>query len=348
MHAALVTGKRTIEFVEFPLPEPDTVRTVVEIQYCGICGTDLHAYLAGDPYNPAICGHEWSGQVSAAQEASGFREGDRVAVGVATACGRCATCRRGDPGHCETVFAGMVGVGPNAARHGGFAPAIAIESARLYHVDDRVRDTDAAVLEPLTVAVHAVRRTAIRLGDTVVVIGAGPIGLLVAQCARAAGAGRIAVVEPSDERRKNAAELGADVVVEPGEGLAEQLGREFASQGVDVVFECAGRAETIDLAASLVGRGGKVSLVGVPVDSSVIRGADWLVREVELTASIGYQREEFAIAQQLVIDERVRLAPLHTATFGLADIGEAFERLVDPVGDVKILIDPQHAHAPDR
>ena len=340
MHAAVITGKHHIEFLEFPTPEPDDVRAVVEIRYCGICGTDLHAYVAGDPYNPAICGHEWFGHISRAYPGSGFREGDRVALGVASACGQCRTCRRGDPVHCETVFAGMVGVGPNAARHGGFAPAIAVEAARLYEVDDRINATDAAILEPLTVAVHAVRRTAIRLGDTVVVIGAGPIGLLVAQCARAAGAGRVAVIEPSSARRENAKELGADVVLEPGEDLEETIGREIQPQGVDVVFECAGRAETIDLAASLARRGGKVSLVGVPEDSSMIRGADWLVREIELTASIGYLREEFAIAQQLVIDQRVHVAPLHTDTYELADIEGAFGQLVNPVGDIKILIDP--------
>ena len=144
-----------------------------------------------------------SGAVGA--QTSNVREGDRVAIGAAVACGSCATCRRGDAAHCETAFAGMIGVGPLAAPHGGFASAIAIDASRLYQVDSKLDDVDAAILEPATVAVHAVRRTGIRLGDSVLVLGAGPIGLLVLQAARAAGAGTVMLVEPQRSRRELAA-----------------------------------------------------------------------------------------------------------------------------------------------
>ena len=208
MLAGLVTGVETIELREFPEPTPDPGKAVVQIAYCGICGTDLHPFHTGAPYNPAICGHEWCGTVSAVGEGVGhLKEGDRVGIGVAAACGRCAECRAGDATHCMGVLMGMLGIGPLAPPHGGFASAIAVDGSRLYPVRGGLSDEQAAFLEPATVAVHALRRTPLRLGDAVVVLGAGPIGLLVAQCARAAGAGAVVVVEPDAGRAKLAAEV---------------------------------------------------------------------------------------------------------------------------------------------
>src|SRR4051794_16782353 len=136
MRVGLVTGKHLLELREMPTPTPARGKAVVAIAYCGICGTDLHAYQSGEAYNPAICGHEWIGSISAVGAdvvtEHGLREGDRVAIGAATACGTCPTCRRGDAAHCETAFAGMIGIGAQAATHGGFAPAIAFDASRLY------------------------------------------------------------------------------------------------------------------------------------------------------------------------------------------------------------------------
>ena len=195
MQVGLVTGGRTVSLIDMPQPTPAPGKAVVDICYCGICGTDLHAFLSGEPYNPAICGHEWVGHVSGVGATDGpahpVKEGDRVAIGVAAACGQCGTCRRGDARHCESSFAGAIGVHPLAAPHGGFARAIAFDIARLYGVSPSLSDEQAALLEPVTVAVHAVRRTTLHLGDTVIILGAGPIGLLVMQAARAAERAKI-------------------------------------------------------------------------------------------------------------------------------------------------------------
>jgi (R,R)-butanediol dehydrogenase/meso-butanediol dehydrogenase/diacetyl reductase len=326
-----------------PQPVPATGKAVVDIAYCGICGTDLHAYQSGEPYNPAICGHEWTGRVSAVgRDVSGIREGDRVAIGAATACGVCATCRRGDAAHCETAFAGMIGVGPLAATHGGFASAIAIDASRVYRVQDTIDDVAAAILEPATVAVHAVRRTDIRLGDSVVVLGAGPIGLLVLQAARAAGAGTVVLVEPQRSRRELGGKLGADKLIDPtSTDTAEAVNAHIGAQGADVVFECAGIPRTIEQSASLVRRGGVVSLVGVPNRPAQIQAAEWLIKEVRLTTSLAYLREEFDIAQGLVADGRIRCAALHTSTVSLQQLGDAFARLSDAPQEVKVLVDPR-------
>ncbi len=345
MRVGLVTGRERIEIQDLPEPEPAPGKAVVEISYCGICGTDLHAYHSGDPYNPAICGHEWTGTLSAVgPDAGTLREGDRVGVGVASACGACPECRSGDAAHCGQALLGMLGLGPMAAAHGGFARAIAVEAARLYPVHPKLSDQEAALLEPATVAVHALRRTPLRLGESAVVIGAGPIGLLVLQCARIAGAGTTVVVEPEPTRARLAAELGATEVIDPRTASVDEAVRSACGRlGADVVFECAGLPETIDQSVSLVRRGGVVSLVGLATVPARISPASWLSREVRLVASIGYLHEEFEVAMQLAADGRLRLSPLHSGTVSLDELEPAFQRLLSGGGDVKLLVDPRCA-----
>jgi len=343
LRVGLVTGQERIELVERPEPTPEPGRAVVEISHCGICGTDLHAYQAGGFYNPAICGHEWAGTVSAVgSDVTEVKEGDRVGIGVQPACGRCDECRAGDAAHCTRVLMGMLGIGPMAASHGGFARAIAIEAARLYRVRPELSDDDAALLEPATVAIHALRRTPLRLGDAAVVLGAGPIGLLVLQCARIAGAGCVAVVEPDAERARIASQLGASAVIDPvTEDVEARVKQVCGPLGADVVFECAGIPATIDQSVGLARRGGVVSLVGLATVPAEIAPGSWLAREVRLVASLGYLHEEFDVAMQLVADGRLALAPLRTDSVGLDDLDAAFRRLLAGGGQVKILVDPR-------
>jgi (R,R)-butanediol dehydrogenase / meso-butanediol dehydrogenase / diacetyl reductase len=174
-------------------------------------------------------------------------------------------------------------------------------------------------------------------------LGAGPIGLLVAQAARAAGAGFVAVVEPEPRRRTVAAAVGADAVFDPRAevDLAGAIAAAVGRAGIDVVFECAGIPATIEQAVGLVRRGGMVSLVGVPNRAAEIQAAQWLVKEVRVTASLAYLREEFDITQGLVADGRLRLGPLHTSTVSLAGLADAFARLSSAPEQVKVLVDPR-------
>jgi len=343
MQVGLVTGKRKIELVDMPAPEADSGKAVVDISYCGICGTDVHAYLSGEPYNPAICGHEWVGHVSAVgQGVSSVKEGDRVAIGVGAACGHCPTCVRGDAEHCESVLTQAIGVGPMAAPHGGFASAIAMEAARLYQVPAGLTDAQAGLLEPATVAVHALRRTPMRLGDSVVVIGAGPIGLLVLQAARLSGAGTIVLIEPEASRRALGDELGADLCIDPTtEDAQQRIDAHLGVSGADVVFECAGIPSTIQTSVDLIRRGGVVSLVGVATGEAAINAAGWLIKEVKLVSSIAYLHEDFEICKQLVADGRIQTDPLHTSTVSLSELDAAFTTLAEHPSEVKILVDPR-------
>ncbi|MFP6817483.1 MAG: zinc-binding dehydrogenase [Pseudomonadales bacterium] len=343
MQVGLVTGKEQLTLVEMPDPEPAPGKAVVDVALCGICGTDIHAFQSGEPYNPAICGHEWTGNVSGVGANVSLKEGDRVAIGMATACGQCSTCVRGDPSHCESAFMGMIGAGPLAAPHGGFASAIAIDAGRLYPVDVDISDAAAAMLEPVTIAVHAVRRTGIRLGDSVVVLGAGPIGLLVLQCARAAGAGVCILVEPQDARRELGTAVGADHTINPKEttDIAGAINAIVGNAGADIVFECAGISRTVEQAPGYVRRGGTVALVGVPTAPSQFMAAEWLFKELRVSTALGYLRDDFEVSKGLVADGRVQCAPLHTSTVGLDGLAGAFAELASEPEQVKVLVDPR-------
>ena len=338
MQAAIITGREIIELLEFAEPAPDEGQAVVRISYCGICGTDLHAYQSGVLSNPAVCGHEWTGEVAAVGAGvTNVREGDRVIGGIAPACGACDACRAGHGRDCPNQLASLMGT-----PHGGFAPTITADARRLTPVPAGLDDIEAAMVEPLTVALHATRRTDIRLGDSVLVLGAGPIGLLALQCAHAAGAGRVFVVEPAPARAALASTLGADRVFDPlAEDVAAALAEETGGLGLDAVFECAGVAPAIQQAVDLVRRGGAVTLVGLANEPATINPGVWISKAVTVVASVAYAHEEFALAADLVASGRVAVRPLHTHTAPLAEIAGAFSLLNDDRRQIKVLVDPR-------
>ena len=337
MDATLITGTRRTDVVEVPEPEATPGRVVLEVGLCGICGSDVHAWDAGTPYPPFLCGHEWFGTVlELGSDASGVAVGERAVMGVPTACGTCRSCRAGHWHRCEGFFALFAG-----ARHGAYAPRIAVPANALLPVLDSLRDEEAAQIEPATVALHAVRRRPPRLGDVVLVLGAGPIGLCVLQHARLAGAWRVVVAEPRERRRALAAELGADVVLAPGDELHEELDRLTGGLGADLVYDCAGSSSSMALAIDVARPGGAVMMVGVAPESISVSPGTWLSKELTLDSSLAHHHHEFDITMRLVADGSIQLLPLHARTIGLAGIPGALADLADGSDDAKILVDPR-------
>jgi len=336
MRVGLVTGQRKFELVEVAEPVAGPGLAVVHLTRCGICGTDLHGFLGSTPYNPAICGHEWVGTVAATGAGvTNVHEGDRVVAAVAPACGRCPECTAGRPAYCSVAFLGMVGRDPLAPKHGGFAPRIALDATRLVTVSRALTDDQAAIVEPTTVALHAALRTRPLEGETVIVQGCGPIGLLTLQCVAALGASHLVAIEPSPHRRELARQLGANEVLEPAEAAAR-----FGRAGADLVFECAGVAPTVQQAVELVRRGGRVNLVGLASGTATISPGVWLSKEVTVVASLGYLHHEFSEAIDLIADGAVQVDPLHDTTVTLAELPVAIERLADdPSSAIKVLVD---------
>ena len=343
MIAALIVGKQQVEMREFAEPTPADGGVVVDIALCGICGTDVHAYQSGKPYNPAICGHEWAGMVSAVgRGVTAFAEGDRVVVGAAPACGACAACHAGHAERCQAAFLSAVGRDAMAPRHGGFAARLAVAATRVVHTNPKLTDAQAAQVEPATVAFHAVRASQLRLGDVAVVQGAGPIGLSTLQWVRAAGAGRVIVVEPNEARRALALQVGAHDVVAPGAAATELIHEHTHGLGADIVYECVGRPFAVQGAVDLARRGGAMCLIGLADEDAAINPASWLTKEINVTASLAYFHEEFEMAMAMIADGRIALDPLHSSTVPLAGLPDALHDLAGGAStQTKVLVDPR-------
>ena len=338
MKAGLVTGQRRFELVDVPEPTARPGTAVVDVHLCGICGTDLHGFLGAAPYNPAICGHEFVGIVRMVGEGvTHLSEGDRVVAGIAPSCGHCPSCLAGRTRYCVSAFLGMIGRDPLAPPHGAFARSVAMDARRFIPVNRPLTDEQAAVVEPTTVGLHAVNRTPPRVSDTVIVQGCGPIGLLTLQVARAAGASHVVAVEPNELRRGLALRVGAHEALSPDEAKAR-----FGAAGADLVYECAGVPPTIQAAVDLVRQGGTVNIVGLASGNATISPHSWLIKEVNVVGSIGYQHHEFADAMDLIASGKVQTDPLHDSTVALTELPVAIERLADdPSSAVKVLVDPR-------
>lgn len=342
VRAALITGAGELELRDFPdVPPPDGAVTV-DITLCGICGTEVASYRHGHLHSPAVCGHEWTGVITAVGlGAVGRREGDRVVIGVPPACGRCVECVAALPERCRTALLMARGKDPLAPPHGGFARRITVDADRVLPAHPGLSDEEAAQVEPAAVAFHGVRRSTIAPGDTVVVQGAGPIGLLSAQFARAAGAGAVVVVEPSEGRRRLARELGADVTIAPGAEAAERVRELTRGLGADVVLECAGVPTLLQAAVELVRARGTVTLLSYIKQPAIIDAAGWMAKEVEVRGALAFSHDDVVRAMALMADGRVRTAPLHTRTIGLEALGATLDELAKGSSDdVKVLVDP--------
>jgi (R,R)-butanediol dehydrogenase/meso-butanediol dehydrogenase/diacetyl reductase len=343
VEAAQITGAGTLELQSFPdgAPAPGCVR--VDVHLCGICGTEITSFRSGALHHPSVCGHEWMGTVSAiGADVRLVSEGDRVVVSVPPPCGSCAECVRGLTEHCALVNLTGRGRDPLAPSHGAFARSITVSAGRVLAAEPSLSDEQLAFVEPTSVALHGVRRSRIALGDVVVVQGAGPIGLLALQLSRAAGAGRLVVLEPSELRRRHAVALGADLVLAPGEEAEELLLQETRGLGADVVLECAGVPALLQKAADLTRIGGVVSLLSYIAAPVTINAARWLGRELTLVGSNAFTRDDVVRAMGFLADGRVQVTPMHTRTIGLAGLADTLAALAaGSTDDVKVLVDPR-------
>ena len=342
--AALITAKGTVTLRTFTQAPPPPGCVTIDIRLCGICGTDIHSFSSGHLHRPAVCGHEWVGTVAAAGTGvDGLQEGDRVVVAVPPACGRCPECLRGLGDYCRTASMVARGRDPLAPPHGGFADRITVEATRVMRAHPGLSDEVAAQVEPATVAFHGVRRSGITPGDTVVVQGAGPIGLLALQFARAAGAGDVLVVEPSPTRRRLATELGATNALTPDEA-AEYVLDHTQGVGADVVIECTGVPRLLQTAVDLARSGGMVQLLSFLSEPATINAARWLAKQVTVVASNAYTHDDFRRSMAFLADGRVQARPLHSRTVRLTDLQATLSGLsAGPSDDIKVLVDPRRS-----
>jgi (R,R)-butanediol dehydrogenase / meso-butanediol dehydrogenase / diacetyl reductase len=337
-------GDVRVEEVPAPVP-PGPGEVQLQVRWCGICGTDLEEWLSGPVFIPAgvphpvtaasaplVLGHEFTGMVAAAGDGvTGLVPGQRVAVDTIVSCGSCHWCRRGEVTRCPAL--GALGLHGD----GGLAELCNAPARMCPPVPDTVADDEAALAEPLAVAVRALRRGGLRPGERVAVVGAGAVGLLAVQAAAAFGAGSVTVAEPLPERRALALRLGADRAVLPDEAAALEA---------DVAVECAGSPGAVQTAVQALRSGGRAVLLGIVTEAAPITPMDLVRGEKSLIGSLSHVwDEDFAVALQLLGRGAVRAAPLITDRIPLsAAISGGLALLRDEPGKhLKILVRPGDA-----
>jgi (R,R)-butanediol dehydrogenase / meso-butanediol dehydrogenase / diacetyl reductase len=325
-----------------PPPRPGPGEVQLQVRWCGICGTDLEEWLSGPLFipvaaphpvtgtaAPVILGHEFAGVVAAVGDGvTKPSPGQRVAVDTIVYCGTCHWCRRGEVIRCPSL--GALGLHAD----GGLAALCNAPARMCLPVPDSVADDEAALAEPLAVAVRALRRGGLQPGERVAVVGLGAVGLMAVQAAAAFGAESVAVAEPLPERRALAMRLGADRTVAPGEAAGLQA---------DVAVECAGTPAAVETAVRALGAGGRAVVLGIGTHPAKVAPLDLVVGEKSIIGSLSHVwDEDFRIALGLLGRGAVQAAPLISDRIPVSEAVSGGLALLrdEPGKHVKILVRP--------
>lgn len=343
MNALLLKQYMGLEMVRMPEPEIGVDDVLVRVWACGICGSDVHGLdgSTGRRIPPLVMGHEAAGEVAGTGARVGdLRVGERVTFDSTIYCGQCFYCARGEVNLCD--HREVLGVSPGPyRRHGAFAEYVAVPRRIVYRLPDNLSYEQAALIEAVSVAVHAASLTPVRAGDTAVVIGSGMIGLCAIQALRAAGCARVVAVDPDETRLKLARELGAADVLNPSAGDAAAGIRGMTEgRGADAAVECVGASEPVRAAIACVRKGGAVTLVGnVAPDVSFPLQAV-VTRQVRVQGSCA-SSGEYPACIEMMSKGAIRVDPLISAVAPLAEGPAWFERLYrhEP-GLMKVILKP--------
>ena len=356
MQAATYHGRKDIRVEEVAEGTVGAEEVRINIDSCGICGSDLHEYTAGpifvpegEPHPvseeqaPIRMGHEYSGVIAeVGDDVTGLAVGDAVAVNPILYCGECRQCHEGNYHICDSI--GFIGLSGGS---GEFAESAVVHAEHAVPLGDDVPVEHGALVEPLSVALHAVRRSGLQAGDAVAVFGSGPIGLAVIQCARVAGAGTIFVSEPRAARRERAADCGAAELIDPMSTDPVEYIHDHTNGGADVTFEVAGVEPSFNAAVESTAPGGRTTIVSIWEEEVSTHLNNLVLGERTVTGTLAYlggprSTEEYGMVIEMLADGRLDPDPFITGRIGLDEIVDGgFDRLIDPDSDhIKILVKP--------
>jgi L-iditol 2-dehydrogenase len=343
MRALLMNEYKKLELADMPVPEIGPDEVLVRVRACGICGSDVHGFdgSTGRRLPPIVMGHEASGEVArVGANVTRFKEGDRVTFDSTVYCGNCYFCRRGEINLCDRRE--VLGVStPEFRRHGAFAEYVSVPAHIVYRLPDSFPYEYAATIEAVSIGVHAVNITPVKLGDTGLVMGTGMIGLLTIQALKLAGCSRIIAVDLEDHKLEMAKKLGAEIALNPKRDDVASAVRDYTEgRGADVALEAVGATAPIQTALAALKKGGALTLIGnvspkieLPLQVVVSRQ----IRVMGSCASCG----EFPECIDLMARGAIRVAELISARAPLEEGPRWFERLYGHAeGVMKVVLEP--------
>ena len=330
MQALVVLEPERFEIQEVPVPEPGPMEVLCRVKAVSICGTDSHL-IAGDypgfwpPAFPIIPGHEWSGEIvklGPGAEKAGWQVGDRVAGTSHDACGVCQQCVEGRYNLCENY--GVMDLHRQYGHNyqGADAEYVVHGVKCIFPLPDTVSWEEGAVIDPASIALHVANRARIQPGDNVGIMGGGAIGLLGGEAAKIRGAGRVIVVEPLEQRRQKALDMGFEVIDSSAGDAGATLREMTGGLGVDRIIEAAGVPITVQWSLAALRKGGRIAAVGIPKEGVEINMRDLVLYELEIAGSRASAGEMRRVMPH-VADGRMRLREVMTHEFSLADYADA-------------------------
>ena len=325
MKAAVYHGPGDLRVEEVPVRKLKDNEVKIQVKYCGICGTDIHIFHGDggccDVTPPLVPGHEFSGVV--AEVGAGVKTvkvGDGVTGDPNDMCGECYFCKNGMQHFCKN----NIGIGTTV--DGGFAEYVIMREKQVYKVSDELSFIEAAMAEPISCCLHGIDLCNIKAGDTVLVMGGGPIGMIMMQLAKNAGASKVIMSEPVEEKREQALKLGATKTIDPLHEDVEDVLAEYC-ENVNVVIECVGNVHTQADAVRFAGKGATIMYFGLaaPEESFPIRPDDIFKKELHITSSY-INPYSFERAIQILESGTVELESLITNVVPLDDIADVFTK----------------------
>lgn len=348
MKAAIYQGPRNFEVKEVPVPTPGDGEVLIKVDYCAICGSDLHTFTKGLYIEPGqIMGHEFGGTVVAIGSNypdQTLKVGQKVVTNPTVSCGTCTMCRKGQPNICENALTATIAYG----RPGAFANYVLQgRGAKIYKLPDNVGTKEASLFEPLSVAIHAVKQADLYLNDKVVVFGAGTIGIMISQVLKTIGCIEVIQVDISQPRLDIAKKTGVDYTINASEvdDVVEEIAKitgpgYYGPDGAeaDVVFEAAAVPSTITQSIKVVRNGGQIITIALPEGDVPLNLTAIVQKEIAFLGSYAYTNE-FEEAVDLVASGKVALDDLITNVYPIDEITAAFEKQLDTLSSVKVVID---------
>lgn len=339
MKCVAIKGVRQFETKEIDEPTKKEGYVLIDVKKSGICGSDLHYFEAGAPVG-LVMGHEFSGVVVDPGSRTDLKVGDRVTALPISPCGECHACLKGNPQYCLETWNQAVGL--SVDNPGGLTSRILVREDMVLRLPDEVSFEEGAMVEPTSVALHAVHLADIQVGAKVLVIGGGIIGLVSALLAKKEGASYVALSETNEARGKKALSLGvADEFFDAKDEKAVEKMVEKTEGGFDIVIECCGNSPAVSSALMAVKPGGCVVLVGVSLGPVTIPTVLGVMRELTIKGAIAYTKEEFASVISLIAEKQIDVMPFVDEEIGLDEVQTAYEKLTSgTTAEVKILVDP--------